>query len=631
MTTPSDAAVVTRQDEGTSDVVLEVRNLTIAYDVDDRSVTAVDDVSFTIRRGETFGLAGESGSGKSTIANAILKLLGANGRIVSGSIRCGDVEIDSLAGEELRAFRWNRVSMVFQSAMNSLNPVMTVGDQIVDVFTTHRRLSRAEATARARKLLELVGIDPNRMTAYPHQLSGGMRQRAVIAIALALEPDLLILDEPTTALDVVVQQEIINEIKELQARLGFAILFITHDLSLMVEISQRLGVMRHGVLLEMGDSAEVYANPKHDYTRQLIEAFPPVRRDPADLVPEETVEVEAEAPRADVVVSFDGVTKDFVGGSMFSRRSTRAVSEATFELHAGEIMALVGESGSGKSTIARILARLEQPSSGRILVDGIDVLRDEPRRASRRFRKQVQMVFQDPFGSLNPTKRIRHFLERPLAIHTDLNAAQRRERADELMRSVELDPSLLDRHPHELSGGQRQRVAVARALAVNPRVILADEPTSMLDVSVRMGVLQLLRRLRDDRGISILYITHDLASARFVADTTIVMHRGVLVEGGTSSEVMDTPQHPYTRLLVSAAPDPLRRTPFDRDERARTRAEIQAIAEGRALADEKPRRVFVSPTHWMNDDSAHWREAPRPRSDDALAPSAASSSTPLSD
>ena len=588
-----------------ADVVLDVRNLTIAYDVDGRSVTAVDDVSFTIRRGETFGLAGESGSGKSTIANAILKLLGGNGRVVSGSIRCGDVEIGDLDGEELRSFRWNRVSMVFQSAMNSLNPVMTIGDQIVDVFTTHRRMKRAEAAGRARKLLELVGIDPKRTADYPHQLSGGMRQRAVIAIALALEPDLLIMDEPTTALDVVVQQEIINEIKELQARLGFAILFITHDLSLMVEISQRLGVMRHGALLEMGTSAEVFANPKHDYTRQLIEAFPPVRRDPPTVAPVPTSDEEAAAPRADVVVSFQDVTKDFAAGSVFSRRINRAVDKATFELHAGEIVALVGESGSGKSTIARILARLEQPTSGRIVVGGIDVLRDERRRASRRYRKYVQMVFQDPFGSLNPTKRVRHFLERPLAIHSDLDASRRRERAVDLMQSVELDPALLDRHPHELSGGQRQRVAVARALAADPRVILADEPTSMLDVSVRMGVLQLLRRLRDERGISILYITHDLASARFVADTTIVMHRGVLIEGGASSEVMDAPQHPYTRLLVSAAPDPLRRTPFDREERARARQKIQAIVDGRATAGEESRHVFVSPTHWIRDVSAH--------------------------
>ncbi|SDO98990.1 peptide/nickel transport system ATP-binding protein [Microbacterium sp. ru370.1] len=591
------AAVPGRGERG--EIVLEVQNLTIAYETAGDPVIAVDDVSFTIRRGETFGLAGESGSGKSTIANAILQLLGGNGSIVGGSIRCGDTDVSALSGEQLRMFRWSDVSMVFQSAMNSLNPVLTIGEQIVDVLITHRDLSRSAARSRARELLELVGIDPDRVTAFPHQLSGGMRQRAVIAIALALEPSLLIMDEPTTALDVVVQQEIIHEITQLQARLGFAILFITHDLSLMVEITKNLGVMRNGRLLEIGPSREIYANPQHEYTRRLIEAFPPIRsRSVVD-----DADAEEESPFGEPVVVLEDVTKVFTQGSLFRRRTTTAVDRASLTLHSGEIMALVGESGSGKSTIARILARLESPTSGRILVDGRDVLRDEPRRASRRYRGTVQMVFQDPFGSLNPTKRISHFLERPLAIYLhDLTSDQRRAAARELMESVELSPALLERYPHELSGGQRQRVAVARALAVNPKVILADEPTSMLDVSVRMGVLLLLKRLRDERGISILYITHDLASARFVADSTVVMLRGGLVEGGPSAQVMDHPRHPYTRLLLSAAPDPTRAVPFDRVERADARAEISAIVERRAAAEARSDRRFVSARHWISPD-----------------------------
>jgi ABC-type glutathione transport system ATPase component len=588
------------------DVVLDVRNLTIEYETAAGSVRAVDDVSFTIRRGETFGLAGESGSGKSTIATAILRLLGANGRVVSGSIHCDGVDVTSLDAEELRRFRWSRVSMVFQSAMNALNPVMTVGDQIVDVLTTHRGDGRRAARARAAELLELVGIDPARIDAYPHQLSGGMRQRAVIAIALALEPPMLIMDEPTTALDVVVQQEIIHEIKELQRKLGFAILFITHDLSLMVEISQRLGVMRHGRLLESGVSREVYANPQSDYTRTLIAAFPPIQKGGPGAaavapVPQET----------DVVVSLGGLTKEFRTGGLFSKKSTVAVDHADLELHRGEIMALVGESGSGKSTIARMLARLVEPTSGRMTVDGVDVLTKEPRRASRAYRRTVQMVFQDPFGSLNPTKKVRHFLERPLVLHApELSARERAVRAEELMRSVELDPGFLDRYPHELSGGQRQRVAVARALAADPTVILADEPTSMLDVSVRMGVLQLLRRLRDERGISILYITHDLASARFLADTTSVMLQGVIVEGGSSAEVMDTPSHPYTRLLISAAPDPHRTTAFDRADRARARAEIAGITARRSAGADRGAVHWVTATHWVNRDGIE--DADRP-------------------
>lgn len=592
------ATVPEHDDQG--DIVLEVQNLTIAYETAGDPVIAVDDVSFTIRRGETFGLAGESGSGKSTIANAILQLLGGNGSIVGGSIRCGDTDVSALSGEQLRMFRWNDVSMVFQSAMNSLNPVITIGEQIVDVLTTHLDMPRSTARSRARELLELVGIDPERVTAYPHQLSGGMRQRAVIAIALALEPSLLIMDEPTTALDVVVQQEIIHEITQLQERLGFAILFITHDLSLMVEITKNLGVMRNGKLLEIGPSREIYANPQHEYTRRLIEAFPPIRSrsavDEADAAPEG-------AAFGEPVVVLEDVTKIFTQGSLLRRHTTTAVDRASLTLHGGEIMALVGESGSGKSTIARILARLEAPTSGRILVDGRDVLREEPRRASRRYRGTVQMVFQDPFGSLNPTKRISHFLERPLAIYRrDLTAGERRTVARELMESVELSPALLERYPHELSGGQRQRVAVARALAVDPQVILADEPTSMLDVSVRMGVLLLLKRLRDERGISILYITHDLASARFVADTTVVMLRGGLVEGGPSAQVMDHPRHPYTRLLLSAAPDPTRAVPFDRAERADARAEIAAIVERRAAAEVREDRRFVSAWHWISPD-----------------------------
>ncbi|PPG65520.1 ABC transporter ATP-binding protein [Rathayibacter rathayi] len=580
------------------DVVLDVRNLSIEYETGAGTVRAVDDVSFTIRRGETFGLAGESGSGKSTIATAILRLLGANGRVVSGSIHCDGVDVTSLDDEELRRFRWSRVSMVFQSAMNALNPVMTVGDQIVDVLTTHRGDSRRAARERAAELLELVGIDRARIDAFPHQLSGGMRQRAVIAIALALEPPMLIMDEPTTALDVVVQQEIIHEIKELQQRLGFAILFITHDLSLMVEISQRLGVMRHGRLLESGVSREVYANPQSDYTRRLIAAFPPIQRGPVAAI-----EAAPAPEERQVVLALSGLTKEFRTGGIFSKKSTVAVDHADLDVHAGEIMALVGESGSGKSTIARMLARLVEPTSGRMVVDGVDVLKKEPRRATRAYRRTVQMVFQDPFGSLNPPKKVRHFLERPLVLHApELNARERTARAEDLLQSVELDPAFLDRYPHELSGGQRQRVAVARALAADPTVILADEPTSMLDVSVRMGVLQLLRRLRDERGISILYITHDLASARFLADTTSVMLQGVLVEGGSSAEVMDAPSHPYTQLLISAAPDPHRTEAFDRADRAQARAEIASITSRRSAGADRGAVQWLTPTHWVNRD-----------------------------
>ncbi|MFT4109096.1 dipeptide ABC transporter ATP-binding protein [Propionicimonas sp.] len=585
---------------GDRDIVLDVHDLSIAYETGRGDLTAVDHVSFQIARGETFGLAGESGSGKSTIANAILGLLGDAGRVVSGNIRCENVQVADLSGEALRMFRWNEVSMVFQSAMNALNPVMTVSAQIVDVLTTHTGRSRRESQARALELLDLVGIDATRAGAYPHQLSGGMRQRAVIAIALALEPTLLIMDEPTTALDVVVQQEIIQEIKDLQARLGFAILFITHDLSLMVEISHRIGVMRNGRLVESGDAKQVYTRPAHAYTRQLIEAFPAVGQPTAaEPRPAATASTPSEPP----VVRLCQLSKVFrVGG--FRRRDVVAVRDVDLDLARGEILALVGESGSGKSTVAKMLARLEQPTSGSILLDGKDVLAQEGRRASLRYRSDIQMVFQDPFGSLNPAHHISHFLERPLILHRhDLDAAGRREEVESLLRSVELDAELLERFPHELSGGQRQRIAIARALAAGPRVILADEPTSMLDVSVRMGVLNLMKGLRDSRGISILYITHDLAAARYLADTTVVMLRGSLVEGGRSNEIMDDPRHPYTRLLVSAAPDPLREASYDRAERSAARLAIDELVRRRS--DTPPgaaprERTFLSGTHWVD-------------------------------
>jgi len=615
MTTTSDSRVTDSRaghvvqdidtDSAQREVILDVQNVSIAYDTDNGPFVAVDHVSFTIRRGETFGLAGESGSGKSTIANAILGLL-AGGEITSGRILFEGTDVSTLTGEDLRSFRWKSVSMVFQSAMNALNPVMTIGDQIVDVFTTHTDLSRSEAKAKARELLTLVGIDANRISAFPHQLSGGMRQRAVIATALALNPALLIMDEPTTALDVVVQQEIIQEIQDLQEKLGFAILFITHDLSLMVEITQNLGVMRKGRLLELGPSLSVYRNPQHPYTKQLIAAFPPV----SGSTPLEDGSSADAAARVEpeAVISVRGLYKAFRQGGLFSRTENVAVNDVNFDLHKGEILALVGESGSGKSTVARILARLETPSAGSILLEGTDVLQTEPKRASRQYRGTVQMVFQDPFGSLNPAHRIRHFLERAVVIHFGRKSRKEMDGIlAELMTSVELDPAFLDRYPHELSGGQRQRISLARALAAEPRVILADEPTSMLDVSVRMGVLRLMKKLRDDRGISILYITHDLASARFIADNTIVMLRGSFVEGGASAAVMDDPIHPYTRLLVSAAPDPERTSRYEKDERAKTRATIaELIANRTPTAWVKAVRTTadldrtpISPDHWI--------------------------------
>ncbi|MDQ0576642.1 dipeptide ABC transporter ATP-binding protein [Agromyces albus] len=566
--------------------LLEISGVRIEYQTDAAPFVAADDVTFTIHEGEIFGLAGESGSGKSTIANAILGLLGDAGSVTAGSITFKGRDVLALEGEALRTFRWREIAMVFQSAMNSLNPVMTIGDQIIDVFTTHERMPQKAARAKALELLELVGIPGDRISNFPHQLSGGMRQRAVIATALALRPSLLIMDEPTTALDVVVQRDIMERIVELQAELGFSVLFITHDIALMVELAHRMAVMRHGRIVEQGAARRLYEQPEHAYTLELIEAFPPISSGRASVLarPADDAGIvgAAQATTNDVVLAVRGLTKEFHQGGAFRRTTVRAVDEVTFDIHRGEIAALVGESGSGKSTIARVIARLESADAGSVELNGIDVLRTEKRRASAAYRSDVQMVFQDPFGSLNPVHPVAHFLARPLSIHG--KATGKRARLDamrELMHSVGLSEQLLWSYPHQLSGGQRQRIAIARALAVEPQVILADEPTSMLDVSVRLGVLKLLDGLRRDRGISILYITHDLTSARVIADTTMVMYRGRIVERGPSVELMAAPEHPYTRLLISAVPDPLRVERPNRAARAELRAQIdQSRLEG---------------------------------------------------
>nr|ACL11840.1 putative peptide/nickel/opine uptake family ABC transporter [Arthrobacter globiformis] len=590
--------------------LLIVRDLSIDYEASGGRVHhAVLDVDFKVHRGEIFGLAGESGSGKSTIANTLLGLLGAAGRVVSGSVHFEGQDVLALQGETLRRFRWNSIAMVFQSAMNALNPVMTVGDQIVDVLMTHKDLSRKNATVRAKELLAVVGLKPEVSASYPHQLSGGMRQRAVIAVAIALNPDLLILDEPTTALDVVVQQEVIQEIRRLQAERGFAVLFITHDIALMAEVSDEMAVMRHGRIVERGHPLALFANPGHEYTRELVHAFPPITREAAAFH-DDGEEVIAAAdgaagePKRDRValVTARGLVKTFVRRGSGTQGRFTAVDHVDFDLERGEILALVGESGSGKSTVARALARLEHLDEGHLTVDGRDAMRIRGRRDALGYRSAVQLVFQDPFSSLNPAHRVQHFLERPIVLHRrELRGAARRAEMESVIESVGLEADVLERFPHELSGGQRQRIAVARALIAQPSVILADEPTSMLDVSVRMGILNLMKRIRDERGIAVLFITHDLASARYVADRTMVMLSGRLVEGGRSADVMDDPRHPYTRLLVSAAPEPGRLVAFDPQQRVEIRRQlVELTAAVQALPpEERDGREVVGRDHWI--------------------------------
>ena len=558
-----------REEHGGSGPVLRIEDLSVEYDAVERagagrSVVGTDRFSLTVERGEVMGLAGPSGCGKTTVAGAIMRMLGPAARITGGRVTVSGRDVLALDPEELRRFRWRQVAIVPQSAMNALNPVITVGEQIVDVLTTHEGLARRAARERAAELLGSVGIPADRLRAYPHQLSGGQRQRVVIAMALALGPRLLILDEPTTALDVVVQREIMELVLTLREGLGFSVLLITHDLSLLAGVCDRIGVMEAGRLVEQGPAASILSTPTHPATQALV----------ADLPTPSGAGARPPVPEAPVLEVRD-LRKEFPVGGLLSRRTVPALAGVDLTLHRGEILALVGRTGSGKSTLARIIARLETPTAGRLLLEGRDVLAEEPRRASSGYRSRVQMVFQDPFASLNPARTVGHALGRALALHRSAPGAGgsavgradrdgRAETAAGLLEAVGLSPDLLGARPHELSGGQRQRVAIARALARNPEVLIADEPTSMLDAPLRAGILDLLRRLRQERGLSILLITHDLASARYLADTTAVLHAGRIVESGPTAELMEHPAHSYTRLLVSA-PLTRRRPAVSRD------------------------------------------------------------------
>ena len=541
---PTPAAEPDSGNRAVPEPVLRIEDLSVEYDAGDRPggggrVIGVDRFSLAVGRDEVMGLAGSSGCGKTTVAAAIMRLLGPAARITSGRVLVGGRDVLALEAGELRRLRWREIAVVPQAAMNALNPVMTIGEQIADVLTTHDGLRRRTAREHAAELLESVGISSDRLRAYPHQLSGGQRQRVVIAMALALRPRLLVLDEPTTALDVVVQREIMELVLDLKARLSFSVLLITHDLSLMAGVCDRIGVMEAGRLVEEGPARRIFTSPAHPATQALVSGLPPRPGRRKKTLAEPILEVE-------------GLRKDFPAGGLLSRRTIRALDGVDLTLHRGEILALVGRTGSGKSTLARVIARLETPTAGRLLLEGRDVLAEEPRRASRSYRRRVQMVFQDPFASLNPAHTVGHALGRALAVHRGTTEPGRG--SAELLDAVGLEPELLGARPHELSGGQRQRVAIARALACEPEVLVADEPTSMLDAPLRAGVLDLLLRLRRERDLSILYITHDLASARYLADTTVVLQAGRLVETGPTAELMEHPVHPCTRLLLSAIP-----------------------------------------------------------------------------
>jgi peptide/nickel transport system ATP-binding protein len=505
---------------------------------------ALTDVSLTIAANEILCVVGESGSGKSMMANAIMRLLPNEVTIDGGRVMFEGRDLCRATPAEMREVRGAGIAMIFQEPMTALNPLRTIGDQVGEMFAIHTNLAKAEIRAKVQALLADVRIpDPEAAAkAYPHELSGGQRQRAMIAMALALDPKLLIADEPTTALDVTTQAQILKLIRDLQQRRKTAVLFITHDFGVVAEIADRVVVMQHGEIVEQGQATKVLNAPTHAYTRQLIAAVPPLI---------------APTPRklaGDSVLTVANLSKTYRTGGFLGRgaRVTAAVRDVSLELPRGATLGIVGESGSGKSTLARCLVRLIDPDNGTIMLSGKDwakLPRDDVRRETR----HIQMVFQDPFASLNPRRKAADLVAQGPIVHGAPRAMAIAD-AKELFALVGLDPSAGDRFPHEFSGGQRQRIGLARALALKPDVLIADEPVSALDVSVQAQVLRLLAGLRERLGLSIVFITHDLRVAAQICDLVAVMKDGEIVEHGLTSDVFGAPKHPYTQALLAAIP-----------------------------------------------------------------------------
>ncbi|MFI8926120.1 dipeptide ABC transporter ATP-binding protein [Streptomyces sp. NPDC053474] len=513
------------------DQLVHVDGLSVGFG----GVRAVDDVSFTLARGAALALVGESGSGKSTVASALLGLHRDTGARVSGAVRVGGVDVTAAGDRELRRLRGGVAAMVFQDPLSSLDPYYAVGDQIAEVYRAHSGASRRAARARAVDVLGRVGIADaaRRARSRPHEFSGGMRQRTLIAMALACEPELLIADEPTTALDVTVQAQILDLLHELRAETGMGLLLVTHDVGVAAESVDDVLVMRHGRVVERGGVTDVLAAPRQEYTQQLLSAVPRV----------DSVRETRSGGLGDVVVEAQGLRRAFGRG----KGAFVAVDDVSLTVRRGETLGVVGESGSGKTTLGRMLVGLLEPTSGRLSFGGVEKQGAGPVPG-------VQMVFQDPVSSLNPRRSVGESVADPLRARGDRDEVAIRARVRDLMERVGLDPAHYDRYPHEFSGGQRQRVGIARALAAEPRLIVCDEPVSALDVTTQAQVTALLAELQRELGLALVFVAHDLAVVRQVSDRVAVMRRGRIVEYGSVDEVYDAPRDPYTKDLLAAVP-----------------------------------------------------------------------------
>ena len=524
--------------------VLSVRDVTIALPQGADREHAVENISFDVNAGEILCLLGESGSGKSVISFSVMGLLPDNVRVASGEIWLGDVNLLALTPTQLREIRGDDVAMIFQEPMTALNPVMTCGDQLDELLAEHTKLSASERKAKTLAMFEAVKLpEPERIfSSYPHQLSGGQRQRIMIAMALILEPKLLIADEPTTALDVTTQAEVLTLIKTLQRERGTAVLFITHDMGVVAEIADRVVVLQHGKQVEAGTKNQVLREPREAYTQMLIASVPGIEP-PA----------ERQTHAGSAVLAIKGLGKTYSsGGWLQKKRETVAARDVNLALHPGETVGIVGESGSGKSTVARCITRLIDPTTGEMMLGGTQL--DTVHRDSLKLaRKRIQIIFQDPYRSLDPRQRVGEaIIEGPLNFGVSREVAMARAR--ELMNFVRLSPDVLSRYPNEFSGGQRQRISIARALALDPEVLICDEAVSALDVSVQAQVLKLLEEIQAKLNLAILFITHDLRVAAQICDRVIVMQKGLVVEEGATRDVFLAPQHAYTQRLLASAP-----------------------------------------------------------------------------
>ena len=577
--------------------LLEFKNLVTEFHTEGTTVKAVNDISFSLNKGETVGIVGESGSGKSVTSLSAMRLIPSPPGIISGGeiifhkTNGEKVDLLQVSEEEMRSYRGNDIAMIFQEPMTSLNPVFTCGDQVLEAIMLHQKLNAHEAKNLTIELFKKVQLpDPERIfSTYPHQISGGQKQRVMIAMAMSCEPSVLIADEPTTALDVTVQKTILLLMQELQREQDMGILFITHDLGVIAELADKVVVMYKGKIVEQGNVWEIFTNPQHPYTKGLLACRPPLEKRYSFLpTVSDFMKLGPDGNIVDNNINVEDFTKNLVVSEterkekqkiLFSKNPVlklknlktyfpirngffggvsnyvKAVNNVTFDVYPGETLGLVGESGCGKTTIGRTILRLEEPTEGSMLYNGQDIAQMNTDEL-RSFRKEVQIIFQDPYSSLNPRMTIGNAIMEPMQVHSILGSdEERKERVKDLLKKVSLDPAHFYRYPHEFSGGQRQRIGIARALAVNPKFIICDESVSALDVSVQAQVLNLLNDLKDEFGLTYIFISHDLSVVKYMSDRMVVMQEGIVEEMGDADQIYSSPKTDYTKRLIDAIPE----------------------------------------------------------------------------